>query len=163
VYTERVRGVSGSDPAPSALRPIEHGWRPSVGRGPDPTSFVTPEALEAEIASLRAEQKRCARLLARLDDAPEIEAEYQARTERIRSLESDVAAARAAPRAAVLATQAIAAHVVRVFTSLRQGLVAAPSEARDALRLLFPRGLRFKVDEERGGFLIEGNPEISLG
>jgi hypothetical protein len=43
-------------------------------------AIVPVDRLEEELATLRTEQKRCARLLAKLEDAGELEAEYSART-----------------------------------------------------------------------------------
>jgi DNA invertase Pin-like site-specific DNA recombinase len=123
-----------------------------------PGEADTVATMESELEGLRAEQKRCARLLARLDDAGELEAEYNARTAKIRSLEADLAAARAAPVAAALALDALAGEVAEVFATLRAGLVAAPEEARAALRALFPRGLRF--EPSGSGWEITGRPEI---
>ena len=117
------------------------------------------DQLETDLATLRAEQKRRARLLAKLDDAPEIEAEYSARTGKIRSLESAIATAKAAPGAARIAVETIAGEIGAVFTRLRAGLVAAPDDARQALRALFPRGIYFAPDGKR--WALSGRPEPS--
>jgi len=128
-----------------------------------PAGEVSVESLEAELATLRGEQKRVARLLAKLDDAPELEQEYQTRTGQIRQLETDIAAAKAAPRAVELAVEAIASHVGLTFERLRKGLVGAPEAAREALRALFPRGLRFAPDASGRGWNVTGAPVVDLG
>jgi hypothetical protein len=124
---------------------------------------VSVEALEAELANLRAEQKRCAKLLARLDDAPEVEAEYKARTAQVRQLEAAIAAAKAAPVAAGLAAESMAAQVAGAFDRLRDGLSGAPDAARDAIRALFPTGLRFAPGAGGKGWDISGAPVVELG
>lgn len=121
------------------------------------------EQLEAELATLRAEQKRCAKLLARLDDAPEVEAEYKARQDQVRRLEADLVAAKAAPRAAELAAHVMASHVAGVIERLREGLSAAPEAARAALRALFPRGLHFAPHPNGKGWEVSGTPSLSFG
>jgi len=120
---------------------------------------VPADDLDAELRRLRAEQKRCARLLATLDDAGELAAEYSARTKRIRAIESDIAAAKAAPAAAELAVQSLADEVTETFRRLRRGLIGAPSEARKALCALFSR-LNFEADGTR--WAITGVPRLEL-
>jgi hypothetical protein len=126
----------------------------------DASCAVTVGQLEAELATLRTEQRRCAKLMAKLDDAPELAAEYKTRTEQIRHLERDIASAKAAPQAVELAAQAIAVEVAAAFERLREGLSGAPEAARDAVRALFPRGLRAEPDASGTAWVISGTPRI---
>jgi hypothetical protein len=114
--------------------------------------------LEEELATLRTEQKRLIKLLARIDDA-EIEAELSRRTTKIRSLEGAIAAAKAAPVAAQLALGTLAGEIAATFERLREGLVGAPDDMRLALRSLFAR-LSFEPDGNH--WLVAGSPRIEL-
>jgi hypothetical protein len=120
---------------------------------------VSVEQLEGDLATLRAEQKRCARLLAKLEDAGELEAEYSARTTKIRALEASIAAAKAAPATARLTLDTLGGEIAATFDRLRHGLVGAPEDARAALRSLFSR-LSFEKDGPK--WKIAGTPQLEM-
>ena len=112
------------------------------------TGSKDTEALEKELADMRAEQKRLARAVATAgDDIPELVAELRLRNDRIRRLEADLASARRTPAAAgdLLARAEEAAH--KKLADLRKSLEGDLPTLRAALRALFPEGLGFRPAE----------------
>jgi hypothetical protein len=88
-----------------------------------------------------------------------LRAELARRTTKLRSLESALAAAKAAPMTAQLALGAMAGEIAATFERLREGLVGAPHDMRQAMRALFAR-LSFEPDGNH--WAVAGSPRIEL-
>ena len=99
-------------------------------------------ALEAELSTARAEQKRLAKAIAMTDDVPELVSELKKRSVRIAHLEAQIIAARRTP-------DELASLVTRIETSARSRLhdlrtaLADRRDLREVFLSLFPEGLTF--------------------
>lgn len=91
-------------------------------------------ALEAELASVRAEQKRLAKAVALSDEVPELVVELQQRSARIQNLEAQLIAARRTPAE-------LAALINRVETNVRANVAKLRRPGRS------PRGLPGHVSQ----------------
>ena len=100
-------------------------------------------ALEAELASVRAEQKRLAKAVALSDDVPELVVELQQRSVRIQSLEAQLIAARRTPAELAALVDRVEANVRTNIALLREAL-AAKADLREVFQSMFPGGLTFE-------------------
>lgn len=102
-------------------------------------------ALEAELAGVRAEQKRLAKAVALSDEVPELVVELQQRSARLQNLEAQVLAAKRTPAECELAelVDRVEANVRANVTSLREAL-AEQTDLREVFQAMFPRGLTFE-------------------
>ncbi len=132
-------------------------------------ALATPNensTLEAELAQLRAEQKRYAAALAAAPDVGELVAELQRRSARIRQIEAELASAGRIPqmRRELLAQAQAAAR--DKLASLRQALAADRAGTREVFQALFPPGsLRFRptVADGRKVWEIHGTAHLEAG
>ena len=117
--------------------------------------------LEAELASVRTEQKRLAKAVALSDEVPELVVELQQRSARIQNLETQLIAARRTP--AELA--ALVGRVEANVTKLRQALVDQ-ADLREVFQAMFPDGLTFEPtrtsDGSRQIWKISGEVDFSV-
>jgi hypothetical protein len=100
-------------------------------------------ALEAELAGVRAEQKRLARAVALSDDVPELVVELKQRSVRIQNLQAQLIAARRTPDELAALVDRVEATVRANVLSLREAL-ADPTDLREIFLAMFPRGLTFE-------------------
>jgi hypothetical protein len=100
-------------------------------------------ALEAELAGVRAEQKRLAKAVALSDDVPELVVELQQRSARIQNLEAQLIAAKRTPEELAALVDRVEANVRANVASLREAL-ADQSDLREVFQAMFPRGLTFE-------------------
>jgi site-specific DNA recombinase len=100
-------------------------------------------ALEAELASVRAEQKRLAKAVALADDVPELVTELQQRSARIQNLEAQLIAAKRTPAEFAALVDRVEANVRANVAALRRSL-ADQSDLRDVFLAMFPHGLTFE-------------------
>jgi DNA invertase Pin-like site-specific DNA recombinase len=124
--------------------------------------------LEAELSLLRVEQKRCARLLATLDDAPELVAEYQSRTTLIRNREAELANAKRTPALLGELVSKVEAAVRAKLDGLTEALTRDREGAREVFLAMFPEGLRFTPARAPHGrrrqvWRIEGVADLASG
>lgn len=94
-------------------------------------------ALEAELASVRAEQKRLAKAVALSDDVPELVVELQQRSARIQNLEAQLIAAKRTPEELAALVDRVEANVRANVASLR-GALAEQSDLREVFQAMFP-------------------------
>ena len=116
-------------------------------------------ALEADLATARAEQKRLAKAVAMADDVTELVSELKKRTALIHHLEAQILAAKRTP-------EDLAALITKIETGARAKLadlrsaLAEQRDLREVFLALFPEGLTFTpartVDGERAVWHIEG-------
>jgi hypothetical protein len=83
--------------------------------------------LEAELASVRAEQNRLAKAVALADDVPELVMELQQRSARIQNLEAQLVAARRTPAELAALVDRVESNVRARVTALRHPLDQADS------------------------------------
>ncbi|HEY2744675.1 MAG TPA: zinc ribbon domain-containing protein, partial [Polyangia bacterium] len=148
--------------ADSVLGQIEASIRASI-RGEiqrilDSTGAREEQAtqLRDEIESLRRERQRLVRLAAATDDpVPEVVDALSTNHERAKALQEALAKATRPPIDPALAERLEAVAVAQVVR-MREQLAAG--ELREALTVLFPAGLRFKV--AGGLWLIEGAASV---
>lgn len=107
-------------------------------------------ALEAELVSLRAEQKRLAKAVALSDDVPELVVELTQRSARIQNLEAQVIAARRTPAELTALIDRVEANVRTGFAKLRESL-AHEADRREVFRAMFPDGLSFEPSRTPDG------------
>jgi hypothetical protein len=100
-------------------------------------------ALEAELASVRTEQKRLAKAVALSDDIPELVVELHQRSARIQNLEAQLIAARRTPAELAALVDRVETNVRANVASLREAL-AEQSDLREVFQAMFPRGLTFE-------------------
>jgi hypothetical protein len=121
-------------------------------------------ALEAELASVRAEQKRLAKAVALSDDVPELVAELQQRSARIQNLEAQLIAARRTPGELATLIDRVEANVRTNVARLRQALVDQ-ADLREVFQAMFPDGLTFEPartpDDSRQIWKISGNADFA--
>src|SRR4051812_12509528 len=96
-------------------------------------------ALEAELASVRAEQKRLAKAVALSDEVPELVVELQQRSARIQNLEAQLIAARRTPGEMAALIDRVEANVRTNVARLRQTLVDQ-ADLREVFQAMFPEG-----------------------
>jgi hypothetical protein len=99
--------------------------------------------LEAELASVRAEQKRLARAIALSDDVPELVVELQQRIGRILNLEAQLIAAKRTPAELAALIDRVEANVRTNVAKLRDALTDE-ADRREVFQALFPDGLSFE-------------------
>jgi site-specific DNA recombinase len=99
-------------------------------------------ALEAELATVRTEQKRIAKAVAMTDDVPELVSELRKRTARIAQLEGQIIAAKRSPEDLVALIAKIEASARERLQTLRAAL-ADRHDLREVFLALFPDGLTF--------------------
>jgi hypothetical protein len=120
--------------------------------------------LEAELASVRAEQKRLAKAVALSDDVPELVAELQQRSARIQNLEAQLIAARRSPAELAALTERVESNVRANMARLRQALVDQ-GDLREVFRAMFPDGLTFEPartpDDSRQVWKISGYADFA--
>ena len=120
--------------------------------------------LEADLASVRAEQKRLAKAVALSDDVPELVAELQQRSARIQNLEAQLIAARRSPSELAALTERIEINVRANIARLRQAL-ADQGDLREVFQAMFPDGLTFEPtrtpDDSRQIWKISGYADFA--
>ena len=121
-------------------------------------------ALEAELASVRAEQKRLARAVALSDDVPELVAELQQRSARIQNLNAQLIAAKRTPAELAALAQRVEENVRANIRSLREAL-ATQVGLREVFQAMFPDGLTFEAartpDGSRQIWKISGDADLA--
>ncbi len=122
------------------------------------------EAIEHELARLRAEQKNVAGAIATAGPIPELLAAMQERNDHVRQLEASLAVAQRTPEMLAEILRHVEATVGGKLDDLGAGLGADGSTARAAYHALFPEGLRFSPTEAAGrpGWKITGNAAFKL-
>lgn len=108
-----------------------------------PKAMESVAALEAEIETTRAEQKKLARAVAMADDIPELVAELQQRSARLRSLEAQLLAARRTPDEVAALMGRVEQAVQDKLDRLRDGL-NRPEDMRQVFLAMFPEGIRLE-------------------
>jgi hypothetical protein len=120
-------------------------------------------ALEAELASVRVEQKRLAKAVALSDDVPELVAELQQRSARIQNLNAQLIAAKRTPAELAALAQRVEENVRANIRSLREEL-AAQVDLREVFQAMFPDGLTFEAartpDGSRQIWKISGDADF---
>jgi hypothetical protein len=103
-------------------------------------------ALEAELVTVRAEQKRLAKAVALADDVPELVTELQQRSARIQNLEGQLIAAKRTPAELAALVDRVEANVRANVATLRHSLgnQGAQGDLREVFLAMFPHGLTFK-------------------
>lgn len=101
-------------------------------------------ALEAELASVRVEQKRLAKAVALSDDVPELVVELQQRSARIQNLEAQLIAARRTPADLAALVERVEENVRTNVRSLRAALMEQ-ADLREVFQTMFPKGLTFEA------------------
>jgi hypothetical protein len=137
---------------------IRDGIRGEIARAVEAAGDRESEAVTVpeEIEALRRERQRLVRVAAATDDpVAEVVDALKANQERARVLEKRLAVVTRPPIDEALAEQ-LEASAVAYVQRMRERLGA--DEAHEALRALFPRGLRFRVGA--GLWLIEGSASV---
>ncbi len=121
-------------------------------------------ALEGELATARAEQKRLARAVAMADDVPELVTELKKRSILIQHLEVQILSARRTPAELVALIAKIESSAREKLADLRSAL-ADQRDLRDVFLALFPSGLTFTPDRSPDGgrqvWRITGSANLS--
>lgn len=121
-------------------------------------------ALEAELVTVRAEQKRLAKAIALADDVPELVAELRQRSARIQHLQAQVIAAKRTPAELAAVMDKVEANVRANVANLSQGL-ADPGDLREVFQSMFPNGLTFEPartpDGSRQIWKISGDADFA--
>lgn len=116
-------------------------------------------ALEAELATARAEQKRLAKAVAMADDVPELIGELKKRTALIQNLEARIIGAKRTPKDLASLVTKIEFGARARLADLRNAL-AEQRDLREVFLALFPSGLTFTPsrtpDGSRAVWHIEG-------
>jgi hypothetical protein len=126
-------------------------------------SAIDIGAEEAQLQTLRAEQRNLATAVAtRGDSIPELVAELRKRSDRIRMLEADIAAAKRAPEQTAKLLAEIEAEIGADIDNMRQTLLEEPSDARDVFTRTIRQGLEFIPDKDgtRAIWKIRGRAEL---
>jgi DNA invertase Pin-like site-specific DNA recombinase len=122
-------------------------------------------ALEAELASVRAEQKRLAKAVALSDDVPELVVELQQRSVRIQNLTAQLIAAKRTPAELAALIDRVEANVRANVVRLRQALVDQ-ADLREVFQAMFPDGLTFEAtrtpDGARQIWKISGEADFAV-
>ena len=129
-----------------------------------PKQEADTAALEAELATAKAEQKKLAQAVAIADDVPELASELKKRSSRIAHLDAQLIAAKRTP-------DDLAALITKIETSARSRLhdlrsaLAEQRDLREVFLALFPDGLTFTPartpDGERQVWRIDGAASFS--
>jgi len=106
-------------------------------------------ALEAELASVRTEQKRLAKAVALSDDVPELVVELQQRSARIQNLEAQLIAAKRTPEELATLVDRVEANVRANVASLR-GALAEQSDLREVYPGDVPPGPDLRAGADPG-------------
>jgi site-specific DNA recombinase len=121
-------------------------------------------ALEAELAGVRAEQKRLAKAVALSDEVPELVVELQQRSARIHNLEAQVIAAKRTPAELAALIDRVEANVRTNVAKLRESL-ADEADRREVFQAMFPDGLSFEPtrtpDGSRQIWKISGDADFA--
>ena len=121
-------------------------------------------ALEAELATARAEQKKLAQAVALAADVPEIVSELKKRSARIAHLDAQVLAAKRTPDDLAAMITKIESGARARLEDLRKAL-AEQRDLREVFLALFPAGLVFTPartpDGERAVWQIEGEASFA--
>jgi hypothetical protein len=121
-------------------------------------------ALEAELAAVRAEQKRLAKAVALSDDVPELVVELQQRSARIQNLQAQLIAAKRTPAELAALVDRVEANVRANVANLRHAL-ADQGDLREVFQAMFPSGLTFEAartpDGSRQVWKISGEVDLS--
>lgn len=121
-------------------------------------------ALEAELAAVRAEQRRLAKAVALSDDVPELVVELHQRSARIQNLEAQLIAAKRTPAELATLVDRVEANVRANVARLRQSL-ADQADLREVFLAMFPNGLTFEPartpDGERQIWKISGDADFA--
>jgi len=122
-------------------------------------------ALEAELAGVRAEQKRLAKAVALSDDVPELVVELQQRSARIQNLQAQLIAARRTPAELASLVERVEANVRANVARLRKSL-ADQADLREVFQAMFPSGLTFEPartpDGARQVWKISGEADFAV-
>lgn len=122
-------------------------------------------ALEAELATLRTEQKRLAKAVALSDDVPELVVELQQRSARIQNLQAQLIAARRTPAELASLVDRVEANVRANVARLRESL-ADQADLRQVFQSMFPSGLTFAPartpDGSRQVWKISGEADFAV-
>jgi site-specific DNA recombinase len=121
-------------------------------------------ALETELATVRAEQKRLAKAVALSDEVPELVVELQQRSARIQNLEAQLIAAKRTPADLAALIGRVEANVRANVKGLRDAL-ADQDDLREVFLVMFPRGLTFEPartpDGSRQIWKISGDADFA--
>lgn len=121
--------------------------------------------LEAELASVRAEQKRLARAVALSDEVPELVAELHQRSARIQNLEAQLLAAKRSPAELDALIDRVEANVRASAAKLREAL-ADDTDRREVFQAMFPDGLTFEPARTPNGsrqiWKISGDADFAV-
>jgi site-specific DNA recombinase len=99
--------------------------------------------LEAELATVRAEQKRLAKAVALSDEIPELVVELHQRSARIQNLEAQLIAAKRTPSELAALVERVESNVRAKTRSLREAL-SEQTDLREVFQAMFPGGLTFE-------------------
>jgi len=126
-----------------------------------PHTEATIAEVEDELRTMRAEQKRLAKAIAIVDDAPELVAELQQRAARVRVLEAELAAAKRTPDEIAALMTRVEASALERTKDLRSTLTRG-GDLREVFRALFPDGVRLLPDHDgtRQVWKIEARPDL---
>lgn len=120
-------------------------------------------ALEAELRSVRTEQKRLAKAVALADDVPELVAELRQRAARIQHLEAQILSAKRTPDDLEALVREIEASSRAKLLNMRAAL-SDEHDRREAFLALFPNGLSFSPtrtpDGKRQVWRIRGEADL---
>ena len=120
-------------------------------------------ALETELATVRAEQKRLAKAVALSDEIPELVSELQQRAARIQVLEAQIATARRTPHELAALVDRVERAVRGGFADLKTAL-GDHDDRRQVFQSMFPEGLTFKPERTADGgrqvWRIEGVADL---
>lgn len=121
--------------------------------------------LEAELASVRAEQKRLARAVALSDEVPELVVELHQRSARIQNLEAQLLAAKRSPAELAALIDRVEANVRASAAKLREAL-ADDADRREVFHAMFPDGLTFEPARTPNGsrqiWKISGDADFAV-
>jgi len=106
--------------------------------------------LEAELRTVRAEQKRLAKAVALADDIPELVSELKQRNQRIAHLEAAILSAKRTPDELLTLAEKIEETARAKLQDLRNAL-AEQADLREVFLTLFPNGLTFTADRSPDG------------
>jgi hypothetical protein len=120
--------------------------------------------LAGELRQLRAEQKRLATAIAMVDDAPELLSELNKRRDRIRYLETELAAARRTPGDTAELVARVEAGAREKLHRLHQVMLDDREGLRELFLSLFPQGLLFKPAKllKRRVWAISGSADLGV-
>ncbi len=121
-------------------------------------------ALESELATTRSEQRRLAKAVALSDEIPELVAELEQRSARMRNLEAQLISARRSPAEVASLLERVERAVREDIQTLKSAL-AEQDDLGAVFRAMFPLGLTFAParapDGSRQIWEIEGDASFS--